>query len=867
MSDSDESGVTYTDISSPFEELSDIGSPRADDHEHLELPEMLEDPYVEVALQVPPSPDYIPALRSQSRHHPRQIIHSSIPPAQQYQSHQTSYVPPIAYNSPQCSTQPLIEFPQMDSGLVVPVFNQGDDPIMCLNKAMAFLIAVASSSQHAASHVIDDEETLIAEEVSRSKILAKQNDPMSKEKKVNTTLINYVELNRLSEYSGKCFVPQQKMSDEQAFRLQTLRPNTNQSASSPVKIEASKELLKVSLVNTSLRKLKYHLGQFNTVVKKRITPDAITEGEWGFGHTKAVFLKEIIPFLKNLNDIFNVFDKDLLNEDVLLSVMNSTTLNGESVNPNMQRSESCDKCVDLDIELFKSQNTYNDLSKSYSQLEKHCISLEFTMQLNQEIFEKDSFSNNRNALEIPKYFENNNLKAQLQAKDTTIYKLKEHIKSMRENDKEEKVKYEMDEIETINIKLEHNVAKLLYENKRLHKEIKLKGKHVLDNATTITYATIIAPGMFKLDIEPLSHRLKNNRDAHEDYLKKTIENTNTIHGLTSPSFTKPSKKLVAVTPMIKVKKVRSQPTSNKKNDRISQSPSSNIKNKVEVQRRRVKSKSNKKNRVKDPICNTNVRHTMLNVNSELICVKCKQCMLDANHDMCFLDFINDVNVHSKSKSDKKSQQHNIWKPTGKVFTDVRYKWKPTGRLFTKFGNSCPLTRITPTKVVHLKGTASNSGYPDCSLVSGLRKLKTYDKESLLAHELRSRDINLYTISLDDMLKYSPICLLSKASKTNSWLWHHQLSHLKFGTLNKLAKDGLARGIPKLKIQKDHLCSASALGKSKKSSHQPKAEDTNEEKLYLLHIDLCGLMRVESIDSRLLHPFNSKIIQTIYKYTI
>nr|GFD16743.1 hypothetical protein [Tanacetum cinerariifolium] len=56
----DESGVTYTDISSPFEELSDIGSPRADDHEHLELPEMLEDPYVEVALQAPPSPDYIP---------------------------------------------------------------------------------------------------------------------------------------------------------------------------------------------------------------------------------------------------------------------------------------------------------------------------------------------------------------------------------------------------------------------------------------------------------------------------------------------------------------------------------------------------------------------------------------------------------------------------------------------------------------------------------------------------------------------------------------------------------------------------------------------------------------------------------------
>ncbi|GJW30134.1 hypothetical protein Tco_0047009 [Tanacetum coccineum] len=74
-----------------------------------------------------------------------QISHSSIPPSQQYQSymdHQTSYVPPIAYNSPQSSTQSMTEFPQMDSGLVIPVFTQGDDPIVCLNMAMAFLATI-----------------------------------------------------------------------------------------------------------------------------------------------------------------------------------------------------------------------------------------------------------------------------------------------------------------------------------------------------------------------------------------------------------------------------------------------------------------------------------------------------------------------------------------------------------------------------------------------------------------------------------------------------------------------------------------------------------------------------------------------------
>ncbi|GJU82608.1 retrovirus-related pol polyprotein from transposon TNT 1-94 [Tanacetum coccineum] len=114
---------------------------------------------------------------------------------------------------------------------------------------------------------------------------------------------------------------------------------------------------------------------------------------------------------------------------------------------------------------------------------------------------------------------------------------------------------------------------------------------------------------------------------------------------------------------------------------------------------------------------------------------------------------------------------------------------------------------------------------------------------------RFRDINLYIISLDDMLKTSPICLLSKVSKTKSWLWYCQLSHLNFGTLYKLAKDGLVRGIPKLKFQKDHMCLAYALEKSKKSSHQPKAEDTNQEKLYLLHMDLCGPMHVESINGK------------------
>ncbi|GJT26292.1 retrovirus-related pol polyprotein from transposon TNT 1-94 [Tanacetum coccineum] len=109
--------------------------------------------------------------------------------------------------------------------------------------------------------------------------------------------------------------------------------------------------------------------------------------------------------------------------------------------------------------------------------------------------------------------------------------------------------------------------------------------------------------------------------------------------------------------------------------------------------------------------------------------------------------------------------------------------------------------------------------------------------------------NLYTISIEDMLKSSPICLLSKASKNKSWLWHRRLNHLNFGTINDLARKDLVRGLPRLKFEKDHLCSACQLGKSKKHTHKPKTKNTNLEVLNTLHMDLCGLMRVQTINGK------------------
>ncbi|GKB44605.1 retrovirus-related pol polyprotein from transposon TNT 1-94, partial [Tanacetum coccineum] len=100
-----------------------------------------------------------------------------------------------------------------------------------------------------------------------------------------------------------------------------------------------------------------------------------------------------------------------------------------------------------------------------------------------------------------------------------------------------------------------------------------------------------------------------------------------------------------------------------------------------------------------------------------------------------------------------------------------------------------------------------------------------------------------------MMASSPICLLSKASETKSCLWYRRLPHLNFGEINHLARHGLIRGLLKLKFENDHLCSACAMGKSKKKPHKPKFEDTNQEKLYHLHMDLCGPMRVASVNGK------------------
>ncbi|GJT96666.1 retrovirus-related pol polyprotein from transposon TNT 1-94 [Tanacetum coccineum] len=485
----------------------------------------------------------------------------------------------------------------------------------------------------------------------------------------------------------------------------------------------------------------------------------------------------------------NIVMNSLLDKNTPVNVNSFVAMN-DSVN----YVEMCNKCLELEAELIKQHNMvekdeYNRLSKRFSQLEQHCISLELAMQLNKEIFQKNNTSVNQNEPSFDQLFELNNLKAELEAKDTTIKKLKAHIKRVNETSTSESVKKDLDEIETINIELEHRSVEISDLNAQLQEKVfvitalkndlrKLKGKDIVNNVAQMSNAASIAPGMYKLDPVILAPKVKNNREAHEYYLQHTMEQAIILREVveqaksrnpldsasysacmyvkiiqellgyirdTCPDIHKPSEKLVVVMPINKKKTVQFVDT----------------------------------------------------------VVQIVLWYLDSG---C-----------SKHMTGDRSQLTNfVHKFLGTVKFGNDQIAKIMGYGDYQIGN------ITISRVYYVEGLGHNlfsvGQFCDSDLEVAFRKhtcfVRNLEGVDLLSG---SRETNLYTLSIGDMMASSPICLLSKASKTKSWLWHRRLSHLNFGAINHLAKHGLVRGLPKLKFEKDNLCSACAMGKSKKQS--------------------------------------------------
>nr|GEW60302.1 hypothetical protein [Tanacetum cinerariifolium] len=447
-----------------------------------------------------------------------------------------------------------------------------------------------------------------------------------------------------------------------------------------------------------------------------------------------VFWDEIIPFVKALKDLFNSFDQFLIdelpkvqdvfnqmeqaveqhrveskrfqnkmkevlkeNERLLKQAISKDIVNivvTANVNNAYEPVNACERYVTLETELqndFIKKECYEKLFKQYTTLEKHCTSLES------------------------------------QEKDMVIMKLKERIKSLSGNLKEEKIKRELEEIETINIELDHRVTKLVTKNahlkhpyKQLYDSIKssplkdtlrkLKGKVVVDNAITLH---LIDLELQKIDVASLVPKLQNNRTAHNGYLKHTQEETTTLNEIvknerllnplnTSLDYTcKYTKRIQELLIILKqtcpcindlgvnlpTSASRSNPPCNTKKDRIQQRQSRAKKNKLEAYSRNVRPSLLNKKSVVNTKDIASVPNSKLNVHFDLQCATCNGHLFSDNPDSYVLKFINSMNARVKSKSVKKPLNRKIWKPTRKVFTNIGYKWRPKGRTFTIVGNA------------------------------------------------------------------------------------------------------------------------------------------------------------------------------------
>nr|GEY74986.1 integrase, catalytic region, zinc finger, CCHC-type, peptidase aspartic, catalytic [Tanacetum cinerariifolium] len=584
----------------------------------------------------------------------------------------------------------------------------------------------------------DSEETLLLAEESHSKMIQKQNEPIMSKKKVNTKPVDYAVLNQLSKDFETRFVPHDELSAKQAF---------------------------------CLKKLKFHLASFDMVVKERTTAPAITEGTWGFEHTKAYFRDDIIPFVKALKELFNSFDQFLIVEltevqNVFKQMKQAVEQHCDEKNKFQDKMKNVlrdndrllEKAISVDIVNIIAHDHVNSACMNVNVCE-HCVTIE--TELPNDFIKRECYDT------LLKKYNTLEKHSQSQAKDAVILKLKERLKSLNGNVHEGKRKIELEETETINIELDHRVTKLVAKNEHLkqtYKQLydsikssrvrskeqcddlikqvnlksakvsdlnaglqekvlvitalketlsKLKGKAVVTEAVSLHP---IDPELLKIDVAPLAPKLRNNRIAHTDYLRHTQEETSTL------------REIVESERLLNLLNTSLDYACNTKNDRIQRTQRKAKKNKIEDHFRTVRPSLNKKS-VVDTKFISSVTNSISNVNSNLKCATCNGCLFSDNHDLCVVAYINFVNARIKSKSVKKLVKRKIWQPTRKMFTTIGHIWRPTGRTFTLVRNVCPLTRIAMTAIVPLREPipiVSNIEKPVVTLVYS-RKPKAANK--------------------------------------------------------------------------------------------------------------------------------------------
>ncbi|GJU74617.1 retrovirus-related pol polyprotein from transposon TNT 1-94 [Tanacetum coccineum] len=651
----------------------------------------------------------------------------------------------------------------------------------------------------------------------------------------------------------------------------------------------------IFMTNLSSADLVYDGAEFDKTCKKKITPTGLTEGERGFEQTKTCYLTEVIPFFKTIKDHFEGIQKALINE---IKEMKEVFDQMEAEVDQHAVDKKCDEierknlltenenliveCLSKDVFYTATiqKDDHDEMIKYFSKLEVEHLNLQLKYQHLKERFGNKKSVTSSDAPAFESVFIIGNLKEQLQGRGNTIRELKEKILRLQKKHSEadpildfkaldSQNKYlnaKVNPLQDLNehFRVENEKVKQLY--KELYDSIKLMRAKTIEKTTSLlteietlkaqikgkmkcvtmpdpVKAKVLAPDMYAIDVGPIL------------YSSNTLDELHCCSYFEGKDFNKRNRK-IATAPLNRKKRVTfmepgvkdatadsgSKPRSNTKKDRTL--PAKSDMKKVEAHSRNNKSSVKQKNRVDSSI---SFKRTIINLNSTSVYKTCNKCLMSFNHDKCVVKSLKFVKKPS-------------WQPTGRKFTlgeqrpltmITEFKVMPAKQpesvstskivITERLSNTShkPLTR-TPTEIgdstyqtLHIR-LFSNAGRTDHPLVFGLR----FGNDHFGA-----------IMGYRDYVIGDSVISMSKASKNKSWLWRRRLNHLNFGTINDLARKDLVRGLPRLKFKKDHLCSACQLGKNQKYSHKPKSENTTLKVLNTLHMDLCGPMRVQTINGK------------------
>nr|GEZ03280.1 integrase, catalytic region, zinc finger, CCHC-type, peptidase aspartic, catalytic [Tanacetum cinerariifolium] len=361
--------------------------------------------------------------------------------------------------------------------------------------------------------------------------------------------------------------------------------------------------------------------------------------------------------------------------------------------------------------------------------------------------------------------------SQAQAKDTVILKLKEKLNSLNGDVKDRHVKRDVEEIETLNIELDHKVTKLATENEHLKqtykqlydsvKSLRVRSKEQCDdliNQVNLKSAEVsdlnaslqekvLGDNSSQSTVKQAQRKsvpkLRKNRTAHTDYIRHTQEEAATLREiveserLLSPLNTSLVYALGNVCPLTRIATPTIVPP-------------------------------------REPIL-------IVNSTDKPVVTLVVQIVLWYLDSGC-----------SKHMTGDRSQLVNF---VQKFFGTVKFGNDHVAKIMG-YGDY-QIGNVTISRLYHVEGLGHNlfsiGKFCDSDLEVAFRQhtcfIRNLDGVDLLTGY---RGNNMYTLSIQYMMASSPICILSKASKTKSWLWHRRLSYLNFSAINHLAREGLVR---------------------------------------------------------------------------